>query len=304
MAGPINRSTIPDTLDANLNQMWQDGLTSWGEEYRKFFNVLNSTKQSEKDSYESGFGLMPEKAEGVAAQYDTIIAGILKTYTHLTYALGYEITEEAIEDNQQTPETFNKLPQALNRSATETVEIVAANIFNNGFSGGTAGVDGKVLFATDHPTLDGSTQANTPSTQVDLSVTSLTAGLTAIEKFVDERGLKRPTKAVLLMIPVDSWNIAEELIGSEYKPYSSNNEVNALQKKDLDYSVSHYLTDTDCWILLAEKQNTMLKFFWRIMLGDLRRGTDFDSTNLKHLARMRFSVGYSHPMGTYGSSGG
>ena len=301
MAGPINRSTIPDALDANLNQMWQDGLTSWNEEYRKFFNVLNSTKQSEKDSYESGFGLMPEKAEGVAAEYDTIIAGIPKTYTHLTYAMGYEITEEAIEDNQQTPETFNKLPQALSRSATETVEIVAANVFNTGFS--TNGFDGVPLFSLLHPTLDGGTQANTPSTQADLSITSLTAALTAIEKFVDERGLKRPTKAVLLAIPVDSWNIAEELLGSEYKPYVANNEVNALQKKDLSYSICHYFTDTDAWFLLAEKQLTQLKFWWRVMLGDLRRGTDFDSTNLKHLARMRFSVGYSHQMGTYGSSG-
>ena len=301
MAGPINRSTIPDTLDANLNQMWQDGLVSWGEEYRKYFQVLNSTKQSEKDSYESGFGLMPEKAEGVAAEYDTIIPGISKTYTALTYAMGYEITEEAVEDNQQTPETFNKLPQALSRSATETVEIVASNVFNNGFT--TNGFDGVPLFSLLHPTLDGSTQANTPSTQVDLSITSLTAGLTAIEKFVDERGLKQPTKAVLLKIPVDSWNVAEELLGSEFKPYVANNEINALQKKDLAYSISHYLTDTDAWFLLAEKNLTQLKFFWRVMLGDLRRGNDFDSTNLKHLARMRFSVGYSHYMGTYGSSG-
>lgn len=83
----------------------------------------------------------------------------------------------------------------------------------------------------------------------------------------------------------------------------ANNEVNALQKKDLQYFVWHYLTDTDAWFLLSEKANNMLKFFWRVKLGALRRGTDFDSTNLKHLARMRFSVGYSHYMGTYGSSG-
>jgi len=79
--------------------------------------------------------------------------------------------------------------------------------------------------------------------------------------------------------------------------------VNALQVKDLQYFVAHYLTDTDAWFLLAEKGNHMLKFFWRVKLGALRRGTDFDSTNLKHLARMRFSVGYSHWMGTYGSAG-
>jgi len=298
---PISRSTIVDALDANLNSMYQDGLTSWGEEYRKIFNVGPSDKQSEIDSYESGFAAMPAKTEGSAATYDVIKPGIRKTYTHTTYALGYEITEEAIEDNLRTPETFNKLPQALNRSGIETVEVTAANVINNGFT--TNGFDGVPLFSASHPNLDNTTQANKPTTDADLSVASLTAGLTAIEKFTDERGLKRPTKAVLLIIAVDNWNVAEELIGSEYKPYVANNEVNALQKKDLQYFVWHYLTDADAWALLAEKANHMLKFFWRVQLGALRRGTDFDSTNLKHLARMRFSVGYSHWMGTYGSSG-
>ena len=297
----INSADIVDALDANLNEMYQDGINSWPEEYSKIFNVEDSDKQSEKDSYESGFVTMPEKQEGQDAQYDTILPGISETYLHKTYALGYEITEEAVEDNLRTPETFNKLPQALSRSAIETVEVTAANVFNNGFS--NTGFDGVSLFNTAHPNLDNSTQGNRPSTDADLSVTSLTAGLTAIEKYVDERGLKRPTKAVMLLVPVDLWNVAEELLGSEYKPYVANNEVNALQKKDLRYFVSHYLTDTDAWFLLAEKGMHKLKFFWRVRMGALRRGTDFDSTNLKHLARMRFSVGYSHWMGTYGSSG-
>lgn len=297
----INTSTIVDALDANLNEMFQDGLKQWPEEYSQIFNIDSSDKQSEKDSYESGFGFMPVKSEGSAASYDVVMPGISKTYTHRTYALGYEITEEAIEDNLRTPETFSKLPQALNRSAEETIEVSAFAIFNNGFA--TNGFDGVPLFSLLHPLLQGGTQANTPSTQADLSVTSLTAGLTAIEKFVDERGLKLPTKAKTLLVPSDLWNVAEELLGSEYKPYVANNEVNSLQTKDLQYFVGHYLTDTNAWFLLADKGVHKLKFFWRIKLGALRRGTDFDSTNLKHLARMRFSVGYSHWRGTYGSSG-
>jgi len=297
----ITRTQIVDALDANLGQMYQDGLKGWGNEHDKVFNVLNSTKQSEKDSYESGFGIMPEKNEGVSATYDTIIPGISKTYTHKTYSLGYEVTEEAIEDNQRTPETFNKLPRALARSGEETVEVTSFNIFNNGFS--TTGFDGKVLFATDHPMLDGTTQGNRPTTHADLSVSSLTAALTAIEKFTDERSLKLPTKGKLLLVPVDLWNIAEELLGSEYKPFVANNEVNALQKKDLQYFVGHYLTDEDAWFVLAEKGAHQLNFYWRIRPGALRRGTDFDSTNLKHLARMRFSVDYSHWRGTYGTEG-
>ena len=298
----ITTSQITDALDLNLNEMFQDGLKSWKEEYSQCFNVFNSDKQSEKDSYESGFPVMPEKPEGVAATYDVIMPGISKDYVHKTYALGYEITEEAVEDNQHTTETFNKLPQALNRSAIETVEITSANVFNNGFT--TNGFDGVPLFSTAHPDLDGGSQSNRPTTHVDLSVTSLTAGITAIEKYTDERGLKRPTMAKKLLIPVDLWNTAEELLKSEYRPYVANNEVNAIQEKKLQYMECHYLTDTDAWFLLAEKAETMLKFFWRVRLGQLKRGTDFDSTNLKHLARMRFSVGYSHWMGTYGTSGG
>lgn len=215
----IERSTIVDALDANLNSMHQDGLKSWGEEYSIVFNVETSDKQTEKDSYMSGFGLMPQKTEGAAATYDTSYPGISETYTHLTYALGYELTEEAVEDNLRTPETFNKYPQALARSAIETVEVTAANVFNNGFS--TAGFDGQYLFSESHPKLGGGTQSNRPSTHVDLSVTSLTAGLTAIDKYTDERSLKLPTKAKFLLIPPDLWNVAEELLKSEYKPLIS-----------------------------------------------------------------------------------
>lgn len=299
----ISSATVVDTLDANLREMYQDGLESWKEEYSQVFNILGSTKASEKDSLESGFGAMPEKTEGASATYDVVYPGISKTYTHKTYALGYEITEEAIEDNLRSEDTFNKLPQALARSGIETVEITAMNIINTGLDASVNGVDGVPLFSASHPRLDAGNQSNTPSTAADLSFAALTAALTAIEKLEDERGLKKPTKAVTLLIPVDSWNIGEELIKSEYKPYVANNEVNALQAKDLQYFCSHYMTDTDAWVLLAEKSAHSLNFFWRVKLGALRRGNDFDTTNLKHLARMRFSCGYSHPRGTYGCAG-
>lgn len=105
----ITRTQIVDALDANLNEMFQDGLTSWPEEYSKIFNVETSDKQSEKDSYESGFSIMPEKNEGVAATYDTILPGISKTYTHKTYALNlldvlrsnFEVIKRAISVEAQ-----------------------------------------------------------------------------------------------------------------------------------------------------------------------------------------------------------
>jgi len=297
----ITTGQIVDFLDANLNDGFQDGLKRWPEEYSQVFNVQDSDKQSEKDSYESGFPSMPVKAEGVAATYAKIIPGIKATYLHATYALGYEITEEAIEDNLHTPETFAKLPDALSGSAMETVEVSSANVFNNGFS--VSGFDGQNLFSTAHPLLAGGTQSNKPSTDADLSVTSLTNAITAFGQFKDEQGLHRALLPETLLVAVDNWAVAGELTNSEYKPYTANNERNAIMSKNLQPVINHYLTDSDAWFLLAAKAEHHLKFFWRVRLGALRKSTDFDSTNLKHLSRCRFSVGYSHYIGTYGTSG-
>ena len=297
----ITTGQIVDFLDANLNDGFQDGLKRWSEEYSIVFNVKDHDKQSVKDSYESGFPAMPEKSEGVAATYAKTIPGIKSTYLHKTYALGYEITEEAIEDNLHTPETFAKLPDALSGSAMETVEVTSANVFNNGFS--TNGFDAVPLFSTSHPLLAGGTQSNKPSTDADLSVTSLINAITAFGQFIDEQGSHRALTPEQLLVAVDNWAVAMELTNSEYKPYTANNERNAIQSKDLKPVINHYLTDSDAWFLLANKSEHHLKFFWRVRLGALRKSTDFDSTNLKHLARMRFSVGYSHYIGTYGTQG-
>ena len=214
----INKATMVDTLDANLNEIWLDGLNRWPEEYSKIFRVENSTKASEKDSYLSGFGTFPVKAEGTAAQYDTLYQGPAKTYVNKTYALGYEVTEEAIEDNQHSADTFNKFPQALNDSAIETVELTAATVINNGIAGSDTGPDGVSFLNTAHPLLGGGTQANTPAVQADLSVTSLQAALQAIEDMTDERGKKAMCLASLLVVPTGNMWVAHELLKSPRKP--------------------------------------------------------------------------------------
>lgn len=298
----IATSTISDALDLNLKEIWQDGLNRPDEVYSKTFNVVNSDKASEKYSYESGFRAMPVKNEGVDAEFDAVRPGVSKTVVNVTYALGYEITEEAIEDNQHSQETFNKLPQALQASLFETVEAKSAGVFNNGF--GTNGFDGVPLASASHPVLGGGTQSNTPSTQADLSWTTLQAALTSFEQFIDERGLQRKTTPSLLNVPSASWSIAHEILVSEYKPYTGDNEVNAIKIKNLQYITNRWITDTDSWWLLAAKGEHKLMFQWRVRPGALRRGTDFNSTNLKHLSRVRFGVDYTHYIGTYGSSGG
>ena len=219
-ASVTTTAQIVDFLDANLNEGWQDGLKRWPEEYDALFNVQDSQKQSEKDSYETGFAAAPVKPEGTPANYDAVMPGISVRYTHFTFALGYEITEEAIEDNLHTPETFSKLPDALAAAFEETIEVSGANVYNTGFT--NSGFDGVSLYSTAHPIIGGGTQSNTLSTAADLSVTSLMAAITQFGKMLDERGLHRALTPRLLAVAVDNQFVAEELLKSEYKPLTKS----------------------------------------------------------------------------------
>jgi hypothetical protein len=92
--------------------------------------------------------------------------------TTKTIALGFSLTEEAVEDNLY--DTLSaRYTKALARAMSYTKQVKAANVLNNGFDSGYAGGDGKALFVTDHPLTSGGTNSNTQSVAADLNETSL-----------------------------------------------------------------------------------------------------------------------------------
>lgn len=269
--------------------------------YDKIFNVDTSTKKEEKDSAVHGFGLMPSKAEGMGITYEDPAQGYDVTYTHVTYGMGFRVTEEMWEDDLYGK--IKKLPKALAKSAMHTVEQACANIFNNGFvTTYNSGGDSKALFATDHPLVGGGTQANTPAVAADLTVSSLQAAITAIEEMTDDNGIVLTLKPKTLLVPTALKWTAKELLKSEKKPGTADNDINALADEDLGYTTWPYLTDDDAWFLLTEKDEHELNFFWRRKL-DTDDESDFDTGDLKFKATMRFSVKWSDYRGTYGSPG-
>lgn len=295
------RDNNPDLIANGLRAILFEKFKDRPEEYRQIFNIHESKKKEEKDSAISGFGIMPIKQEGVGILYDDPIQGYDITYTHVTYGLGFRVTQEMWEDDQYGK--IKKMPQALARSARHTIEQTCANIFNNGFvTTYNSGGDAKALFATDHPLSGGGTYGNRPSVAADLSVSSLQAAIQSMEETPDDRGLILAIKPKILVVPPALKWTARELLDSENKPYTGDNEKNAFLDEDLNYFVWHYLTDDDAWFLLSDKDDHELNFFWRRKL-DTEHDGDFDTGDLKFKATMRFSVKWTDWRGTYGSPG-
>lgn len=300
---PSNTGGFSHLLAPGLYETFFAKYSQYPTEYDRVFNIRNSNRAYEEDSEIIGLGQMVSKDEGVGITYDDPKqAAALKRYTHTAYGLGFRVTHELYKDELYG--IINRMPQALSKSAHQTIETQAWNVFNNAFA--TAGRDGVALCATNHPNVaidaGSGPYTNRLSTDADLSVTSLQSAIQIMETTTDDRDLNIMLKPRLLVVHPNTKWAARELLQSQLKPYTGDNEINALMDEDLQYMVGHYLTDTDAWFLLTEKSDHYLNFFWREKLS-FDNDDDFDTGDAKFKAMMRFSTGFSGWRGIVGTTG-
>jgi len=298
----ISRAQLLKELLPGLNALFGMEYQRYGEEHAEIYETETSERSFEEETKLSGFGQAPVKQEGSAIAYDNAQEAFTARYNHETIALGFSLTEEAVEDNLY--DTLSaRYTKALARSMANTKQVKAANILNNGFSD-TNGGDGKALFATDHPLVSGGTNNNTQSVAADLNESSLENAVIQIAGWTDERGLLIAAKPRKLVIPPDLQFVATRLLDTEQRVGTADNDINALKNNGAipeGYTINHYLTDTDAYFLTTDVPNGM-KYFVRTPLTTSMDG-DFDTGNVRYKARERYSFGFSDPLGMWGSQG-
>lgn len=291
-------------LAPGQRKIFFDQYTKRPTEYSHVANMGSSKRNYEEDRRFAGLPAVPIKPQGVSTTYENLLQGEAKRYTHDSYGLGYRVTTELYQDDLYG--VINKAPKAMGRSAAHAIETAFWAVFNNAFAASPAvkfqGFDGKSLCNTAHLRVDGSTYANRPSTDTDVDISALQQAVDNFENMTDERGL--PILLVpkfLVVAPENKW-VVREIIGSGYKPYTANNEINPLVDEELQYFVCHYFTDKDMWFLVANKGDHDINFFWRQELV-FDHGDDFDTGDAKFKCFMRFIAGHGDPRGIYGSAG-
>ena len=299
----ISRSQLLKELLPGLNALFGLEYKRYGEEHKEIYETESSERSFEEETKLSGFAAAPVKSEGAAIAYDNAQEAWTARYTHETIAMGFAITEEAVEDNLYDS-LSSRYTKALARGMAYTKQVKAAYILNNAFTGGPTYGDGKVLCATDHPLVSGGTNSNRPSTAADLNETSLEAAVIQIAAWTDERGLLIAAKPKKLIIPPALQFVATRLLETELRVGTNDNDINALKNNGSvpgGYTVNHWLTDTNAWFLSTDVPNG-LKHFVRAPMATSMDG-DFDTGNVRYKARERYSFGVSDPLGIFGSPG-
>ena len=299
----ISRAQLLKELLPGLNALFGLEYAQYGQEHKEIYATETSERYFEEETKLSGFSAAPVKKEGYAIEYDNAQEAWTARYNHETIALGFSLTEEAIEDNLYDS-LSGRYTKALARGMAYTKQVKAAAVLNNGFTAGYTGGDNVPLFSASHPLVSGGVNSNIPSTPADLNETSLEAAVIQIAAWTDERGLLIAAKPKKLIVPPPLQFVATRLLETELRVGTTDNDINALKNNGSipdGYTINHFLTDTNAWFLTTDVPNGM-KHFVRTPLSNSMDG-DFDTGNVRYKARERYSFGWSDPLGMYGSQG-
>jgi hypothetical protein len=299
----ISRAQLLKELLPGLNALFGLEYARYGEEHKEIYETETSERSFEEETKLSGFSAAPVKNEGSAIRYDNGQEAWTARYNHETIALGFSLTEEAIEDNLYDSLSA-RYTKALARAMSYTKQVKAAAVLNNGFSNSYPGGDGVALFSTQHPLVSGGVNSNTPATQADLNETSLENAVIQIAAWTDERDLLIAAKPRKLIVPSALQFVATRLLETNLRVGTNDNDINALKNNGSipeGYTINHFLTDTNGWYLTTDVPNGM-KHFVRTPLQNSMDG-DFDTGNVRYKSRERYSFGWSDPLGMFGSQG-
>jgi len=301
--GVITTGSFGKLLWPGLNTVFGMTYDEVPAQYSKVFEVKKSGMAFEEVLGTTGFGLAPVKPEGDSIIFDAARQGFISRYPMTTYAMGFIITYEMMQDNQYKTKGFD-MARDLAMSMRQTREIVAFNVLNRAFNGSYPYSSANYqLIGGAQPNYAGGTFSNTLATPSDLSEAALEQAVIDMSLYTNDRGLRIAVRPDKLIIPPQLQFEARRILKSVNRVGTDNNDINALNSMNMfsDIIVTPWLTDPDAWFITTTVKNG-LTFFER-QADTFESDNDFDTKNAKFSAMGRYAVGASDPRGIYGSQG-
>lgn len=298
----ITRGSHPKALWPGIHKWWGTEYKRREPQWPRMFEVQTSDKAYEEDVEEVGFGLLSVKNEAGSIVYDTAQQGAVSRYTNITYGLGFQVTEEELDDNQYEKLSFKRTSR-LARSVYETEENVHANVFNRAFNSSFTGGDGVSMISASHPTASGN-QSNLITVASDISETSIENLCIQIENMVDSRGLKFANKPRMLLVSTQNMFEANRIVKSVLQNDTAQNAINVIKMLNVfpdGIMTNNYFTDSDAWFIRTDCMDGLQHFTRKA--ASFEQDNDFDTSNLKTKVTMRFSAGWSNWRQIAGSPG-
>ena len=299
----ITTGSFPKSLWPGVNKFYGKAYAEHKTEYTDLFDTYQSRRAYEEDVGVSSFGLLSVKPEAQPIVYDDETQGFTTRYTHVNYALGFIISEEAMDDDLYDI-VGERRARGLAFSMRQTKEVIAANVYNRAFNSSYTGGDGVEMCSDAHVNVAGGTWSNELATAADLSEAALEQACIDIMGYTNDRGLQISVTPESLIIPTELVFEADRILNTPLRVGTADNDINSLKnmgKFPGGIKVNHYLTDADAWFIRTNAPDGMKHFVRKS--DTFAMDNDFDTSNAKFKGSFRCSFGWTDPRGIFGSPG-
>jgi hypothetical protein len=306
MASIINTSSFQSDLLPLVKKWFGDEYADYPMFYDKMMQVEQADERNfQIDALVETMGLLVQKDEGNSLEFDYSREGFKPTYQHITYALGFIITMEMLEDGDAFKNAM-RFTKQLKFSAMQTKEIIAANVYNNAFNSSYTMTNGdnQAMISTAHPVIGGTQSNLITGGSVDMSEAAIEQLTIDTKNTLNSRGLRIMTLPERLICSVTDEPLANRILLSPLQANSADNNINYLKNSGLvpgGIVASPFLTGTHAFFLTNNIPDGV-KFLVR-KDATIDDGNDFDSKNNKFSVIMRISAGWSDWRQVRGSNG-
>lgn len=299
----INTGAHPKALWPGVKHWFGRAYDEWTPQWTDLVDVETSDKKYEEEVMSSGFGLAAVKPEGDGIIYDSDHQGYTARWMHVTYGIGYIVTEEELEDNLYAEVSRRRAPE-LADALRQTKEYVVANrIANRAFNTSYPIGDGKALIATDHPSSVGS-QSNKLTNNSDISEAAIEDLAIQIKNAKNDRGILKKIMPRSLHVSTYDEFEAHRIYDSVLQSNSAENNINVIRSMKLfpeGIKVNNYFTSDSNWFVRTNVRHGNKVYERRAT--KITQDNDFDTSNAKTKATERYSVGTGDWHGWYGAQG-
>jgi phage major head subunit gpT-like protein len=263
----------------------------------EFYQMVNSERKQETYFEVEDIGNMPDFTGEL--NYTEFKEGNSKVLAATEIALGLKIQRKLVDDDLYG--VIEALVKQMASVARYRMETDGVGPFVSAFSTTYTVFDGLALCSTAHTFVSTSTTQSNSGTSA-LSYAALEAALTAMRKFTNSQDRRMMNiMPDTLFVPVDLEPTAWEIINSQLKPGTNNNDSSFFYNK-FKVRSSPLLFDTNNWFLIDSKRMKDFLIWQQRIPLEFNKDQDFDTYVKKYSSYMRYINSPLHWPFVYGQN--
>ncbi len=282
----VNTAQFTNAIEPGLKKVFTNSFNEDAE--MSLVGAMYNTVQSERNNEDyleiEDIGSMPEFTGDLS--YTEFKEGNSKTVTPTEYALGLKIQRKFFDDDLYG--IIEQIVRQMGTVARYRMEQDAASPFVNAFNSTFTTFDGLSLANGSHTYVSTATTQSNSGTSA-FSYAALDATMVLMRKFLNSQDRFILTiKPDTLFGPIDLETSFTEVIQSDLKAGSANNDINVFNRK-FKIMTSQFLSDTDNWFLIDSRRMKEWLIWQQRMPLEFKNTGDFDTFVKKWASYMRYA---------------